>query len=686
MIARKHIYLFLLLILFSVNSINIGVAQQSATPTMGSGGGSSNPLGGNLPGMNFGRGGSGANIPTDSFGNIKSTWDDTPAKVYYTSLESNIKKHIDTTLTFFHRNSRITQWGRTLGNDGQAAYDMIFNPVQQIGMRTGYHAYDFYKIHPEQLKFYNTTKPFSDFHYMLGPKRQQFVKLLHSQNITPSWNFAGEVINLNSPGVYKFQHTRNLIGHFSTNYISNNKRYQLKSALIYHRFKQDENGGIYDSLLNIPAYNNRSLIGVHFPGRNFSTSIPAVQNTQKEFQYILKHQYALIGISDTSYNEDSTAIFVNFTPRFTIHHTLDFQRQQNIFSDVFPEDERYFSFNNTIYGFSPSDSVYGNQKWLKLDNKFGVSGTLGKNDNNVSLEVGIGNRFDRFNQAISADSNTKGDNYLSNYIYGSLIKEAQSVKNWNYGAHAQLYFTGPTAGNFLLNAHIDRVIKNIALLQLGFKQNLSAAPYYQQHYTTNFYNRTHTLNSYSVTNIWGNIVVPKLQTNIGLRNLLLANYIYLDSDYHWQQQAEAFNILQLNAKKDFKLGIFYSENEGIYQQATGNAPVNLPHLMLRHQSRIETPMFSKNLHFTLGVEVRYHTAYKGDGYVPYLNQFYYQNNYTLNNKPELMAFFNFKVKAFRAFIIFDHIQQLFWDNTMNAPHYPNPNTLFKFGFSWILYN
>ncbi|OJU75979.1 MAG: hypothetical protein BGO09_14265 [Bacteroidetes bacterium 47-18] len=685
MTFRKQRFFVINIFIFLICGMHAGLAQTTATPGMDGGGNS--PLN-RMPGMNFGRGGVGGDIQTDSLGNIQSDWDDTPADIYYTSLYSNTRKNIDTSLTFFHRNSKLDRWGRNLGNEGLAAYDMIFNPVQQVGLSSGYHAYDLYKLVADSLRFYNTTRPYSDFSYMMGPRRQQFIKLLHTQNITPDWNIAGEVINLNSPGVFQLQTARNIVAHLSSNYISDNKRYQMKAAMVYHRFRQDENGGImYDSLLEDPLYNFRSLIGVNFPGRNLSTATSAVSNTHKEIQLLLRHQYALVGVSDTSYNEDSTAMTVSFTPRFTIHHTFDLRRQQNIFNDADPEDQRYYDFNKTIYGFSTADSVYGNQQWLVLENRFGISGTLGKSDNNVSLEAGIGNRLDRFAQSVSAErSGTEAVSFISNYLYGTLTREAQELKRWFYGARAELYFTGPAAGNFLVEGNLGRVIKDIALLQAGFTQSLTAAPYYQQHYKTNFYTRDFDLNAYSVTNIRGNIIIPKLKAQAGIRNLLITNYIYLDSNFRWQQQAEPFNVLQVSAQKHFKWGIFHSENEGIYQQATGNAPVNLPQLMLRHQLRIETPMFKRNLHFTFGVEGRYHTNYSGDGYLPYLNQFYLQHAYTIRNKPELMVFFNFKVRAFRAFVVFDQVQQLFWTNAIYAKGYPAPNTIFRFGFSWVLYN
>lgn len=658
-------------------------SQSTATPQMGSGGGNGMN---NMPMMNFGRGGTGQGTQTDSLGNVQSDWDDTPAKIYYEGLNTTVKQKIDTSLTYFHRNARITNWGRNLGNAGSPAYDMIFNPAQAIGLNSGYTAWDLYKLHPDSVKFYNTTRPYSDFGYIMGPKRQQYVRLLHTQNITPKWNIAGDVQNLNSPGVYKLQTSRHIVAHASTNYKSENERYHVKAVLLYHRFKQDENGGMEsDSFITDKEYSNRNLIPVKFPGRNYSTVNSGVTNTQKEIQFILKQQYDLVGKTDTSYNEDSTAARINFTPRFTVHHTLDIKNQQNIFNDVVPETERYFDFTRQIVEFTTTDSVYGNQKWFQIQNKFGLSGTLGKQEQQIRLEAGVGLSIDRFKSVFPADSNAFRKTYMTNFLYAEIMKEAQEIHQWNYGARAQFNFSGPSAGNFFVDAYLGKVMKDVALLQLGFKQSLSEPGQFQQQYNNNFIHRNFDLSPYSVTSIWAQFGIPKWKLSVTGRNLLVANYIYLNEDLAWTQHAPAFNVLQLAGKKDFKFGMVYNENEVIYQQLIGDAPVNIPNVMLRHQLRIETPIF-KNLHFSMGVEGRYNSNYAAYGYTPYLNQFYYQNAYQLNNKPELMAFFNFKVRAFRGFVALDQIQTLWWSNNIYAPGYASNNTIFKFGFNWVLYN
>jgi len=124
--------------------------------------------------------------------------------------------------------------------------------------------------------------------------------------------------------------------------------------------------------------------------------------------------------------------------------------------------------------------------------------------------------------------------------------------------------------------------------------------------------------------------------------------------------------------------------------------------MGRHQLSYENALFHRRLKIVTGLEVRYNTAYKPAGYDALLNKFFYQNTTYVGNPPELSLFLNFRLKRFRAFIIGDNLQQLFFRNTILfvgtpvtnfenlgnnfTPVYAAPDALLRFGFSWVLIN
>ncbi len=642
--------------------------------------------GGNTSGLpNLGRLGGFTNVKKDSLGNTISDWDDVPARIYFTTPKTKVLRTIDSSISHIHH-YQPTQpwWGKDLGNYGTATRNLLFTPIQKPGLQLGYNVYDMYKINIDNLPFYNTTRPYTDFTFMLGSKKEQHVGIMHTQNITPKWNIAGFLKQVSSQGFYNLQKTKSFTAGANTIYNSDNERYVFKAALVFQNYQQDENGGITtDSFFNEEGYRNRELIPVKLPSKTNNSRLAAVSNALRDWDFYIDHLYAAVGVHDTLYNEDSTALTPIFTPRFTIRHRLHIHSQKQTFKDLNPETERYDFLDRPIL-FAVSDSIRGTQNLFFIDNKLGLQGTLGKEDNVADVEIGIANKIDRF--AINTFVEKEANTFVSNYIYGSLSKEAYKPKQWHYGALAEFYFSGPAIGNFSVRGNVGKDLSEWLALQAGLQQSLNNAPYSFLHYKTSHYERNFDLNPYSITNLYGMLSVPKYQFYLKAGNYLLANYIYFNDSLQIRQQSEAFSLMQISAQKNFSLGIFHLDNEAVWQQATNNAPLNLPAIMLRHQLRIETPMFKKALHFSTGIEVRYHTAYYADGYTPYFNQFYYQNTQLVNNKPELAAFFNFKVRRFRAFVIGEQLQQFFWTNNTNAPGYYTPNALIRFGFSWVLLN
>lgn len=677
----NKIYKILLLLICAAWGQKIQAQVQTGGLDVGTGGGSG--LGGKLGAFNMGN--NAGNIKTDSLGRIQSDWDDTPAIIHYNNFNSNYKRSIDTAISKFHRYQYAQPyWGRNLGNDGSATTNLLFSPNTRIGLQSGFDVFDSYGIPLDSVRFYNTTRPYSDFGFLMGGKRQQHVSLLHTQNVNSKWNFAGYIQSHNNPGFYKFQQIRSIVAGINSYYISNNDRYQIKTGIHYTRYQQDENGGLLaDSLIENGSYLSLSTIPVLFPYHPQSSKRSSASNLLTNTSFFLQQQYAAWGTRDTLYNEDSTKMTPVFLTRFTIRHQLITQLQRHIYKDKSPEPNVYRTFDNSPFIFAPSDSVYGRHEWNYIENKFSLGSSIGQSAKLANLEVGFATRFDFFKSHII--QSTLKDNYFSNYLFGQLQKEAFTNKEWFYNANAQFYITGPTLGDFSVRADAGRIIGDFAVLQAGLSQTLSSLPYFTTQYRTNYYERTAEGNKQNVTSIFGAIGLPKWRTKFSVKNQLLANYYYFDTTMHLNQSATAFNVLQLGANKEFKLGIFYLDNEIVYQQK-GNAPINIPNWMFRHQLRIETPAIQNKVQFTLGLEAMYFSKYALNGYSPFLHQFYYQSAYQYQMKPEIRAFFNFKVRGFRAFVLAEQLQTFLWDVNFYAKNYTGTNFNFKFGFNWVLVN
>jgi hypothetical protein len=98
--------------------------------------------------------------------------------------------------------------------------------------------------------------------------------------------------------------------------------------------------------------------------------------------------------------------------------------------------------------------------------------------------------------------------------------------------------------------------------------------------------------------------------------------------------------------------------------------------------------------YAYGVELRYHTPFKADDYSPFVGQFFYQENTTISNRPEVNLFGNFRIKSFNAFVRLENLQSLnvtngkvnFTAENKYVPHYYYPGLWLRVGIWWRFIN
>lgn len=613
-------------------------------------------------------------------------WRNESSRTSYRRLNSDVERVPDTSIHTFHRRPFLQPWYRDLGNPGTPAQNLLFTTEPRLGPTLGYHVFDAYAFLIDSLPFYNTNRPYSEFMYQLGSKLEQVAGIMHTQNVKPNWNIAAAYRKINAPGFYQQQRSSNDNAYLSTHYQSKNLHYELFGGVVYNKAQQDENGGIVSDTFLTRNYNDRQTVPVRFQDASFgnggTVKRSPVVNTFREATVFLQHSYTL-GKIDTLYNEDSTKYSYQLTPRFGISHRFEYGGEKHIYKDKRPDSLRYSDFFRRK--FAGTDSVFSIQKWYHIDNRIMLNGFIGKRENQLQFSAGIGNRYDRFSTEFIVDKLRYS--VLSNYLAGSLRKEALKPGAWFYNANAIFYLTGDAAGNSLIDANLGKTFgDNNANISVGIRQEINNAPYNYTSYYNQFDTITHSFNKESVTQVHATLYSERFKFSAGFRNYLISNYIYLDQLQMPAQYAGALNITQIWGRKLFVWRSLAFDNEIVFQQPTSGAPVNVPTLMGRHQLSLERYIFKRALKIATGAEVRYHTPYKPAGYSPFFNRYYYQDTYSLTNNPEGAVFFNFKVRSFRATIMADQVQQLFGRNTIVAPGYATQNFMIRFCFNWTLIN
>jgi hypothetical protein len=655
---------------------------------------------------------------TDAAKTNNGKWQNEEANVTFEQLNSAYTYSPDSNVHTFHRRPFIQPWARDMGNPGSPINNLMFATEYKVGPSLGYHVFDAYRYNVDSLNYYHTSRPYSVFSYQTAGRQEHNVSVLHTQNIKPNWNFAVSYRKINSPGYYKIQRNNHDNFFLSTNYKSLNKHYSINAGMVYNKQQHDENGGIlYDTLLLDPNYNDRRTLSSAYESQ-YSTTRSAVSNVQRDFTLMLQHSYTW-GATDTTFSDDDSAAYTyKLTPRFSITHNTTVSTEKHTYTDYAPDSMRYVSLftqsfpnNGSGYYATGIDSVFTRQKWFWADNKILFNGFAGKPGKQMQFSAGAGIRYDQFISdpvtLPSTDTPYSRIGYdrqstAGTYIDGQIKKEGLTAGAWEYGAALHLFTSGEYAGNFALNAAVGKKLGRVlGSFVTGFNQQLGSAAYSYRNYENVYTNTSFTFNQESISTVYATVESPRYRLSFGGRGHIINNYIYTAEDGLPAQYNVPFTIPQVWARKVFRVGSFYLDNELVYQAVSDNTPVNVPRLMGRNQLSFEKALFSNATKIATGVECRYNTSYNPAGYSAVFNRFYYQSAVNISNTPELRVFLNFRIKRFRAFVQADNLQQQFAKNAVLytatpvvnrktgaslVPVYAAPNTMIRFGFSWAMVN
>lgn len=550
----------------------------------------------------------------------------------------------------------------------------------------------------DKARFFNTTRPYSELAYLLGSRSEQIIELLHTQNIKPNWNAEFQYRMINSPGFFQSQKTGDNNYLFTSWYQSVNKRYNNYFVLLGNKLMSSENGGMVsdENYLADPLYNTRYNIPTNigqsdFSRDFFSTSI-ATGNLYKEFTVLMRQQYDL-GKKD-SLVLDSTVIPL-FYPRLRFEHSFSYSSYKYQYMDdphtnvsggyYYPDSTWY---RNT-YGisFSPGDTVKYEDQWKEMLNDFSVYQFPDKNNLQQFIKLGatLQNIKGRFMNGSKAYYNIIG--------HGEYRNRTRNQK-WDIEAMGKLYFAGTNAGDYEAQVSLQRYAgKKLGYVQLGF-ENVNSKPSFLFNNSSSFYLDTINHSSFkkqNVTHLFASFNNPAAKLKLSGHYYLMSNYTYFTDYYKLQQDGTVYNLLRISLEKTFKLGKHWNWYAEVYlQQKAGTAPVNVPLIYTRNRIAYEG-VFFKNLNLSTGVEMRYFTPCKADGYSPLLGQFFFQDSVTIKEHlPDIALFLHFRIRSFKLFFRVENLNTAsgfgFTNNNLVAPGYAMPGLQLRMGVYWSFVN
>ena len=598
----------------------------------------------------------------------------------------------DSSLTDYYTRVSLKPEYVWLGNNGRPVSSLLFSLVMRPGWDAGFHALEPFAFTTEATRFFNTTRPFTELDYQIGSGSEQFIQVLHTQNIKRNWNFAFQFRLLNAPGFFKSESGNHSNLRFNTNYQSPNKRYNIYLIVLRNNLQAAENGGIVsDTFMTSKSgvYNSRFNIPINLTsGATYSSDLfnAALKTGTKynELKLLLRQQYDF-GKKDSLVTDSS--VIKLFYPRFRIEHTLQYNTYKYLFQNITP-DSAFLAVNYHITDIDYTDTIRYRDNWTEVMNDFSIYQYPDIKNQEQFLKAGASL------QNLSRKSiDSTGANLYNIFLHGEYRNRTKN-KKWDIEASGQLYLTGFNAGDYSAYISLARVLgKKLGALQLGF-QNANRTPSYIFRNSSSF---PVTIppdgtNKENITHLFATLRLPVLKMDLSGHYYLLTNYTYLKNFFEAEQQSSPFNVLQVKASKDFQLGRhWHLYTDIVVQKTAGSSPVNIPLLYTRNRLVFQGRFF-KNLVIATGLDSRYYTAYTPDNYSPLTGQFFPQDSIRISNKPDIAAFLHFRIRSFTSYVRLENLNTVdlngftFTKNNYAAPLYPYEGLIFRVGIFWNFVN
>ena len=581
------------------------------------------------------------------------------------------RKDLDTTLTFYHVYQPIYQKSISntfTGNNGGAYISNDFFNRTYSSDFYFTRSFDAYWLTPSQIRYFNTTTPYSLLDYSQSENRlkknETRFNVFLTQNVNKKFNFGFIYNQTKSQGQYLNQlnkfHNLGLI----SSYTSNN--FLSHSNIIFNRLQGQENGGLEA---------NQTITDSE-PTENYSVKMDDALNKLQNNNIYTVNEYRL---GKTIEADSAANIKESFIPRVGFMHEFELSNNKRGFTKTDPKDffkNRYD--NDTLTHDSTRYTRVTNIFQIKFyeapDRKY----TFGK-------RAYIGN--DQLWYNFSSSTGYYPTKQSNTFIGGGIFRN--QGKFWQWEANGRIYLTGYRSGQTELSGFINKPLKigrDTTSLRIEGSLKTLVPDYYERYFYSNHFQWRNSFDNINEMIIRSSIRSQEYKTTIGANYALIGNYIYNGKDTLPAQASSELLVFSAYLNKDFESDHWLIRMQGLIQKANNDNLVRLPAFAGFMSINYRT-IISKVMHFQLGVDTRYNSAFYADAYEPGTARFYQQNSQKIGNYPYIDLHANLKLKRTRVFFnLLNAGSGLVGSNYFMAPEYPYYRRTFRLGIAWSFYD
>ncbi len=561
-----------------------------------------------------------------------------------------------------------------LGNLGSPSqYDHFFSRQQHSPFLFSRNHEPFIVMSLEETQ-YNVRKPFTIVtHCTAGSRRQaeQVLRVIHTQNVNPNFNFGIKYDFFGTKGVYSNQETRNNAIALFASYFKGNV--SAKAAFVNHTFKNQENGGVSNDYFIEDTIVESRLVPFWLLK---AQSIVRVKSMSGTFGYTL--------LNIKQQRKDSVGQMQDFfIPLITTRLIIT----RNRFSRTFEDDKPIIDYYGNIYinPLKTRDTValFSTEaiamleimQFAKIPGLPGLRGWLGYEMADYYYFKPEGFIYPRQNQGYNNSHFGVGAYSQSPFL--------------SYQGAFRLYLSGYRAGDKIIqgkakispwkNDEMPQVKGDILISEV--KPDIFLNEYFSNHVRW-----SNSFNKEKKFQIRGAIGFERWEAEAGYNLIHISDYLF----FNYQSLPEQYpnvTITSVYAQKNIRFGGLNIFNRVVWQVNTNTQVLNLPQLITFSSLHYEQIIVPNALTGQIGFNIYYRSRFYADAYNPVIGQFYNQNEKVLGGYPTADLFANFKWKSVLIFLKYEHANQGFPDNQyFSALHYPINPRIFKIGVSWIFFD
>ena len=578
--------------------------------------------------------------------------------------------HVDTTLTIY-KNYKFNYLRRDnfgllpFSNVGET-YNSLTYDFDEVSLRPqfGARARHFNFMEIDDINNYHVPTPLTELYFKTAFEQGQQLDAFFTINTSEQFNFSIAYKGLRSLGMYQSSLTSTGNFRFTTNYTTKNKRYNLRTHVVFQDLMNQENGGVKDDFIQYfvnddPDFNDRGRLEVNFQDAD---------NMLEGRRFFLHHEYALIQQQDSTktntlklghkahfenkyYHFGQDTPYAEYGPSYGTSDLRDKTKLEDVYTQVYADYFNHLLGDIRVFAGYTSFN-YGYNTVLYLDNQTITNRIKG---NIVEAGAAYRKQYRGFELLGKAAINASGD-FEGNYILG----QASYALNEYNRAKARI--------------HINSVAPNYNFIL------------YQSDYV-----------NYNWQTAFKNIKKQHLQFDLESDKLFNAivsytgidDYTYFATDETTEttkpfQYSGRVNYLKVEAQREVQFGKFGAEARVLYQKVfDGQDVFNVPEFLGRGSIYFSDRLFKNALYLQTGFTGTYFTEYYMNAYDPVLAEFYVQNEQQLGAFPLVDFFLNAKISQTRIFFKLEHFNSLFGEkNYFSAPNYPYRDFAIRFGLVW----